>query len=1322
MPGDAYVDPGKQKRTKKKAQVDVEPPPPPPEDDDEEDENEGKAAHAMSLTVEPDVPLELSVSISTYSVIGPPRRWGMLENLCEAKADKRLHVRGMLSSRQAITMPPETHQAAGIPAGATSYAFAYPAQFALSTPEDVIRRDNDTEATAQAQAPETELAAAPVPEAEGAAARSPGVSLGGLPPLPGLEPKSPPLPPLVPLAEKAPLPPLNPVSVEEEEDSVATEPVRSAPAMEPSPSEPAGGLGEAGGSDVGGASGAARPKSAMRMRGFRKGGGARLESRPATEDDVDLSRLTFQELDSKLETLNLADEKWAYFLLVGGFVFFDEAGMLLQCNALTLVPSRWQLHFAGPFYPTRTALNGMRQAGRMAAVTLDVLQAAGFAAFGWAHGAEAPGGQRLDEGIETKIAHGAFVYEMAGSDPTYFALLPHTPEQIAKFVQDAASVKGHKDAEGGTERAPHGKMKLMRTNTMYNEMKRMKSDIKKQHTANKREEAEMRSLTKESDRAGQALAARWLSVWLRVLIVWFGAIPILAVLISLAYVSPFAFEMLACLVFSVGTVWLAWVPLRDTSALAIRYDFKHTVDGERERAALRYFRIGQVATPIILTGVYAFSQSGLSRSNATLIIEVAGHLFVYVALPLMLHYLRLQRGRAASKAADKILSVQHTTTIKPVHSRAPDSTWLSPSPAADGPAVSPPSSPPDDSTDANESNGPSSAAAARAAIKMQAKVRAKRARRQVATELRDRAKRLAYFSAPIWVTSLFDLWSNTIINTLIVRGVLDQIWYVYGLIFSLPAILMIIIDLRRDDRPRFSLSHGVFLITVLYRLGMRAASIDVVVWNNLTLAFQHFDVSAYNIDLAVPLLTMSAHLGIFILVTTFGKISLNIVASPNTCPHLIFPFQFFDFVFLYSFFSLRSMGTPITASWISQQVLLQVNIVFRNSGTTDAFMKKYLGGLFALLLCQRKQDKLKAFDPSQDSLMRLQYLARIGWQFDLADVAALIATPTLVTLIVWRDGAYTVEGTAILVRACELQNVWVRFGCLLIVKPAASWLARIWLRAKMRRTLLGKRTMHGTSQIAAKIIAERALRAGALRNKNNSSNIDDKVQDNFDFAEEEMAAVRDELSLSGLNFSVVRAKLMKKWRFYLCVVVVNLFSAFPCRLTAPAAITAMWSANGTSHVAVLLDPLPLSSVWYYVPLPMAQRLSNELDEAVERANLVSNATGSNGQAGGCISNGFDFNTMLTQGLTYGFFFSQEVVDAAVVWNTIDDSDLIAEYTPAQSECTSVPSSCTPCIPYAYCWSAYDASCDNAPSNCGSTCGLFAHCFAPSPPNSTSSRR
>ena len=135
----------------------------------------------------------------------------------------------------------------------------------------------------------------------------------------------------------------------------------------------------------------------------------------------------------------------------------------------------------------------------------------------------------------------------------------------------------------------------------------------------------------------------------------------------------------------------------------------------------------------------------------------------------------------------------------------------------------------------------------------------------------------------------------------------------------------------------------------------------------------------------------------------------------------------------------------------------------------------------------------------------------------------------------------------------------------------------------MRSTLLGKKTMHGTSQIAAKMIAMRKMRVQGMQ----GGNMDEKVQAHFDFKEEEMAAMQKELSLSGLNYSVLRAKLMKKWRFFLAVVLFQIFSAFPCRSTAPGRIIEQCELNGTKVVAILSEPLTVQSSWYYVPPEIA---------------------------------------------------------------------------------------------------------------------------------------
>jgi hypothetical protein len=356
------------------------------------------------------------------------------------------------------------------------------------------------------------------------------------------------------------------------------------------------------------------------------------------------------------------------------------------------------------------------------------------------------------------------------------------------------------------------------------------------------------------------------------------------------------------------------------------------------------------------------------------------------------------------------------------------------------------------------------------------------------------------------------------------------------------------------------------------------------------------------VELVTPLATMAFHLGIFVVVTALGKASLNLVAAPNACPHLVFPFQFFDFVYIYSFFALRNMDQPLELAWILQQALLQFHIILRNAGIIDAFMKRYLARTLAFMLCISRKDVLKTNDPARDPLLRLQYLARLSWQFDLADIAALIATPTVVSLFVWRDGFYSVQDSGILVRSCNVQYVWLRFGVLLIVKPGASTIARWILARTMRKTMLGKSTIHGTSRLAAKIIAERNM----VKHK---VDVDEKVQSAFDYVEEELAAVKSELSLSGLDFQILRTKQMRKWRFYLAVIVLQLFSAFRVKSTE-----AYYTVDANDVVVSIYQaPLPLPNAWNYVPPSVALELDEELvislTESLEEGCVASSYTG-----------------------------------------------------------------------------------------------------------------
>ena len=142
----------------------------------------------------------------------------------------------------------------------------------------------------------------------------------------------------------------------------------------------------------------------------------------------------------------MADEKWGFFPLLGGFCYFDEDRQLLQCNAISLVPSDCCLNFEGPITPSAAAMQELHTQRRMTPVTIDVLQEAGYRAFAWVNPNESIGGIQLSE--EVPYPSGAFVYEMSMADPVAFALHPHPKE----FVDQWHAMHGPQSAPTGMKK------------------------------------------------------------------------------------------------------------------------------------------------------------------------------------------------------------------------------------------------------------------------------------------------------------------------------------------------------------------------------------------------------------------------------------------------------------------------------------------------------------------------------------------------------------------------------------------------------------------------------------------------------------------------------------------------------------------------------------------------------------------------------------------------------------------------------------------------------------------------------------------------------
>jgi len=122
-----------------------------------------------------------------------------------------------------------------------------------------------------------------------------------------------------------------------------------------------------------------------------------------------------------------------------------------------------------------------------------------------------------------------------------------------------------------------------------------------------------------------------------------------------------------------------------------------------------------------------------------------------------------------------------------------------------------------------------------------------------------------------------------------------------------------------------------------------------------------------------------------------------------------------------------------------------------------------------------------------------------------------------------------------------------------VIKPIGSTIGRLWMVRRMRKTLLGKYTLHGRSQVVIKALAEHSLKVKRAKGRSKHSILtmdhEEKAQEAFGLTEEERFAVGDELLMSVLNFRLLAKKQMKHIRFFTMVVLLQLFVALPVRKT-----------------------------------------------------------------------------------------------------------------------------------------------------------------------------
>ena len=368
-----------------------------------------------------------------------------------------------------------------------------------------------------------------------------------------------------------------------------------------------------------------------------------------------------ESMEDTLEALNLADERWAFFLLVGGFCYFAEDEKtknwtLLQCNALVLVPSEYTMDFEGPFEPAMAALNHLKQNGRQIDVTLDALEEQGFAAFGWILPDEKPGGHAV---CDTDYPFGGFMYEMVpGKEPArmFFKLMPPTEEHVAEFNRRAHET---------------GRKGFFLTRAM--------STMRREYNDAKQEEREMNRMSAAATNDGSKKG-----VWPTFTkVIRPGATPLVGslatvfALMALGFIQRQVMEVAATLLYYSCFVFSVWVPFRDTGALSVlaaNLKYKRRVTALLVLipiiiAVIEAIALSVAESPLVarLYGIYAddeevdeeaeASEPVPMRESFDSAIEGIGAIGTYLLVPLFLYHVRVLISRDLENAQSGTSSV-----------------------------------------------------------------------------------------------------------------------------------------------------------------------------------------------------------------------------------------------------------------------------------------------------------------------------------------------------------------------------------------------------------------------------------------------------------------------------------------------------------------------------------------------------------------------------------------------------------------------------------------------------------------------------------------
>ena len=384
--------------------------------------------------------------------------------------------------------------------------------------------------------------------------------------------------------------------------------------------------------------------------------------------------------------------------------------------------------------------------------------------------------------------------------------------------------------------------------------------------------------------------------------------------------------------------------------------------------------------------------------------------------------------------------------------------------------------------------------------------------------------------------------------------------------------------------------------------------------------------SAVGVDLTV--LTDAITLGFQIVqMETLNAITmrtLKYITVPNTKTYLLFPLQFFNYFFITIFVAIRSITHGLKISWVVAQVVLGIWVFTKQSGLAMGIKYKLIlwtrrkvAGLSfnirvglhartptllkAMLIRRgilhkaapewdyatnterqptRKGDYAQMYregnrtrryapltDPNEDPVFRLQFLSTLAVQFDIAEISAMCLVPILVLLIQARDGFFTFQFTGLLVRPCENSALYYRWSIQLGINVLVRFVARRHLNRTARKTLLGKKTIHGISALCSRVVSGQKLISSS--NVTPSALISDEMARQWKarLSEHDYEQTRRELSLANLsNYHLFFYRTMStNYFFFVCAILYGLYAGVGIVRLAPNA--SAYSYYGSNYTA-----------------------------------------------------------------------------------------------------------------------------------------------------------